>query len=239
MLGRQNFFYTQQERRGWLRKWKRRVDLFQQAVDQRGLNLVAADLVQEDGFAEKALEALGFGRVESIDVSDFEKATLIWDLNKPVPDEWHGRFDFIFDGGTIEHIFNAPVALENVYSMLSVGGRFVAATTLDGWPGHGIYQFGPELVWSYWNRAKHCKVHACRALARNGNSKLEIADPALTGARSEWTDRRDEFPSGAVYLWYDIEKTSNSSQNAVVQQSDYVTRWASGEIPAHTATRNS
>ncbi len=229
MLGRQNFFFCRIPTRGWLRSWRKSTDPFQEAVDKRRLPLRAADLVQPDGYAEKVFIALGFGQIESMDVSNFEAATMIWDLNQPVPSEWHGQFDFIFDGGTIEHIFNAPTAFENVHSMLRVGGRFVAATPLNGWPGHGIYQFGPELVWSYWHRAKQCKVHACRALSRDSAAKLEIPDPALSGKRTEWTDRPDDFPTGAVYLWYDVEKTSNSIGPSVAQQSDYVTKWATSD----------
>lgn len=229
MLGRQNYFYQSEQRQGSLIKRRKHIDHFQDALDQRAISLNAASMVQPDGFSEKLLKSLGFGDVESLDVSGFESATLIWDLNVPVPVEWHGQFDFIFDGGTIEHIFNAPTAFESVHSMLRVGGRFVAATPLDGWPGHGIYQFGPELVWSFWYRAKQCKIHACAALARDSDMRLNIPDPALSGQRSEWTDRRHEFPSGPVYLWYDVEKTSHSPQAVVPHQSDYVSKWAVGK----------
>jgi SAM-dependent methyltransferase len=232
MLGRQNYFYQQhmqQMRPSWFAKKPKWEDRFQDAVNSSGLAFNAAEQVQADGFSEKLLNTLGFGQVESLDVSDFESATIIWDLNVPVPVEWHNQFDFIFDGGTIEHIFNAPTAFESVHSMLRVGGRLVAATPLNGWPGHGIYQFGPELVWSYWHRSKQCKVHACRALSRNTSTKLEIPDPALSGKRTEWTDRPADFPAGPVYLWYDVEKTTESPMTSIAQQSDYVSQWAINE----------
>ena len=229
MLGRQNYFYQREKRKNW--RWKSVYceDNFQNALNAAGLPFKAADLAQDDGFAEKLLRTLGFGEVESLDFSDFEAATLIWDLNTPVPRDWHNQFDFMFDGGTIEHVFNVPVAFQNVYDMLRVGGRFVAATPINGWPGHGIYQFGPEIVWSFWHRTKQCKVHRCMALSRDGSASLHMPDPAVLGKRTEWTDQLDQFPAGPVYMWYDVEKTTDLIKDQTAQQSDYVAKWETSD----------
>lgn len=41
-----------------------------------------------------------------MDYSDRENPTHVHDLNLPVPDVFHEEYDAIFDGGTLEHIFN-------------------------------------------------------------------------------------------------------------------------------------
>lgn len=226
-LGRQWFLYRDIDRRNWL--GQRRENRYQAALDRHQMALRAADLVQSDGFAEKMLEALGFGTFESVDRSDYEGATRVWDMNRAVPADWHDTFDTIFDGGTVEHIFNVPMVFENVHAMLKVGGRYISATPLNGWPGHGIYQFGPEIVWSYWHRVKKCKVHACAILSLDGTFALNVPDPALSGKRSEWglgRNRPDSIPAGKTYLWYQIEKTGETALDAWPQQSDYQTQWA-------------
>ncbi len=182
------------------------------------------DLVQEDGFSETMWHKLGFGTMESMDLADYEGAGILHDLNQPVPEALEGQFDFIFDGGTIEHVFNVPVAVENVLRMLRPGGRFVSANGLNGWPGHGLYQFNPDLVWTFWKRGCGCIVHGCCGLPRDEDAAAVVfEDVDDFGTRLRL---RDRLPTTRVYLYYEIEKTPGASWNASVQQSDYKARWA-------------
>src|SRR5882762_5449616 len=51
------------------------------------------------------LRALGFTRAEALDVSDFESADHIFDLNSAaLPDALGETFDVIVDPGTLEHL---------------------------------------------------------------------------------------------------------------------------------------
>ena len=45
------------------------------------------------------LRILGARQVESLDSSDYDGATLIHDLNAPIPAEWKERFTVVLDGG--------------------------------------------------------------------------------------------------------------------------------------------
>src|SRR5438128_12686818 len=58
------------------------------------------------GFGEPVFKALGARSVVSLDASDFEGANIVHDLNKPLPAELPERFDLVYDGGTLEHVFN-------------------------------------------------------------------------------------------------------------------------------------
>src|SRR5689334_7462762 len=87
--------------------------------------------------ADPIVRAMGASSVDAIDFSDYQGATLLHDLNEPIPLEWHERFDIVFDGGTLEHVFNLPVALASCMQMLKPGGRFLAVTVANNWCGHG------------------------------------------------------------------------------------------------------
>ena len=216
MLGRHSFAIEPKMARNYVRTLK-----------VNGIDATPEDFLQEDGFCETLMRKLGFGEMEAMDFSDYEGAALLQDLNKPIPASLEGQFDFIFDGGTIEHVFNVPVALENVFRMLRPGGRFVSANGMNGWTGHGIYQFNPELVWTFWGRTAGCAVHECLGIKKvpaRDAPYLVFNDPALTGKRLRL---RGKVPEGRVYLYYEVERLPTSSLGAVMLQSDYETKWAS------------
>lgn len=98
-------------------------------------------------YAEPLFEALGATQVDAMDNSAFEGAKLVHDLNQPVPPEWKEQFDVVYDGGTLEHVFNFPVALRNAMELLRPGGRLFIHTCANNLCGHGFYQFSPELFY--------------------------------------------------------------------------------------------
>ena len=60
-------------------------------------------------------QALRFDSVTSIDYSAYEGSSVILDLNAAeTPDALHAQFDFVFDGGTMEHIFHVPNVLKHL-----------------------------------------------------------------------------------------------------------------------------
>lgn len=82
------------------------------------------EITQSDGYSEKFWSVLAGkeAHVDSFDFSDYEHATVLLDMNKPIPDEYKNKYGVVFDGGTLEHIFNYPVALHNAMNMVSRGG---------------------------------------------------------------------------------------------------------------------
>ena len=91
--------------------------------------------------------AFGFERVESIDISPFEDATIISDIGAPSPAEIDGQFDLAIDGGTLEHVFNYPVGIANLMRLVRLGGAAYTQNPCGGLAGHGFYQFSPELMY--------------------------------------------------------------------------------------------
>src|SRR5438874_2194825 len=88
----------------------------QQLSHEEFYRLIYSSPFYADGF----LRLLAAKDVISIDFSDYEHASVIHDLNQPVPQSLHQQFDTVCDFGTLEHVFNFPVAIRNCMEMLKV-----------------------------------------------------------------------------------------------------------------------
>jgi hypothetical protein len=106
---------------------------------------------------EEFFDFLGFDQVFSCDVSAYEKASMILDLNVPVPQDLHNRFDVIYDGGTMEHVFNVPAVLANIHAMLKTGGRVIHVSPTSNMVDHGFYSFSPIFFADYY-KANHYEL---------------------------------------------------------------------------------
>ncbi|HXT12290.1 MAG TPA: hypothetical protein VN873_12065 [Candidatus Angelobacter sp.] len=109
-------------------------------------NLEAA--IKSTPYSEPFFQALGATQVDSMDNATYEGANHIHDLNVPVPDALKEQFNVVYDGGTLEHVFNLPVALRSAMEMLKADGRLFINTPVNNTSGHGFYQFSPELFYA-------------------------------------------------------------------------------------------
>ena len=94
--------------------------------------------------------ALGGLETVALDHSDYERAEVIWDLNRPVSPELEGRFGLILDGGTLEHVFDTRTALANIARMLKPGGRVLHTNPTTNYVAHGFYQFSPTFYYDWY-----------------------------------------------------------------------------------------
>jgi len=101
---------------------------------------------------EDVFKEFGYRRVDSIDVSDFEGCSIVHDLNQPVPDALHQTFNCVFDGGTLEHVFDVKTALFNTHNLLKPGGLVVHFLPVNNWINHGFYQFSPTLLYGFYEQ---------------------------------------------------------------------------------------
>jgi len=70
----------------------------------------AKSFIDKHVFADEFLGLLGANRVDSIDYSTYEGASIIHNLNEPLPSDLRQQFSAVFDGGTLEHVFDVPRA---------------------------------------------------------------------------------------------------------------------------------
>ena len=97
-------------------------------------------------YCEEFFLSFGFLNIDSIDNSSYENSSIIHNLNTPYNNT--KKYDYIYDGGTTEHIFNVPQVFENIINLLEIDGIFCSVTVNNNFSGHGFYQFSPELYLS-------------------------------------------------------------------------------------------
>ncbi len=184
-------------------------------------------LDRSKGYAEPFLELLGAQRIESLDASGYEQATIIHDLNTPVPSSMHGRFSCVIDGGTIEHVFNFPNAIRSCMEMLEPGGHYIGITPANNHLGHGFYQFSPELYYRVLGAENGFEVRTM--LVKADSHWYQVADPAVLHERTELVS------SAPVTLVVIARRNKVMERFHTPQQSDYVSAWS----PATAATGTS
>ncbi|HXJ60551.1 MAG TPA: class I SAM-dependent methyltransferase [Verrucomicrobiae bacterium] len=186
-------------------------------------------------YAESCFKSLGATQVHSMDVSAFEGATFIQDLNEPIGLELRERFDLVYDGGTLEHVFHFPTALKNCMEMVKVGGRFFTHTVTNNWCGHGFYQFSPELFYRALSRENGFEVE--RMVAHRAGPYgpwYEVMDPEQIGAEA----RVELCSIVPIMLLIQARRVAAVPIFAQApQQSDYTPRWQQkpvepGGVPA-------
>ncbi|HEY6831929.1 MAG TPA: methyltransferase domain-containing protein [Pseudolabrys sp.] len=184
-----------------------------------------ATLAKGRGYADGLFEALGAKELICADVSDYEGASLIHDMNAPLPPAHAGKFDFVFDGGTLEHIFNFPCALRNCMELVRPGGHLVLHTPTNNWSGHGFYQFSPELFFRALSDENGYKVERMVAYEAYPNSLMyEVSDPKQVRSRVELARGNHRM------LLLVLAKRVHAAEifKHAPQQSDYVDTWAMG-----------
>jgi len=222
VAGKENMLMLGRQGLGIQGKYRPQV---RRALRRAGLDLRIPDCAQEDGYAETFLRRIGFPEPLSLDATAYEDCDLTHDLNEPVPEALRDRFDVILDGGTLEHVYNTPQALDNVFHMLREGGIFLSFNGITGWAGHGFYQFSPELVWRYWKDARRCILHRCEALP------LEVTEAAPRPAPDTGQSGRrfrGAGMEGRWYLFYIIERGPGAATQERItnlSQGDYSVRW--------------
>ena len=124
------------------------------------------------------LALLGVEGCQSLDKFGGEGASVIADLNQPLPAALRGRFALVVDGGTLEHVFDVKQALSNVIAALKPGGRVVHVSPVAGWENHGFFSLSPKLFRRAYraNGFEDCSAHLIH-LARD--SQASSVEPCL------------------------------------------------------------
>jgi len=102
---------------------------------------------QEQIYADDFFIGLGADPLKVMDASAYEGAEILHDLNNPVAQDLKSTYDTVIDIGTLEHVFNYPVAIRTCMELVKPGGNLILITPFHNLSGHGLYQFSPELFY--------------------------------------------------------------------------------------------
>jgi len=184
-------------------------------------------------YCEDFLRLLGAKTIVAIDVSDYEGAQVIHDMNRPIPDSLVSLFDLVLDGGTLEHVFDFPTALRSATRMVRPNGRFISLTMANNFCGHGFYQFSPELFYRFLSLANGYEMESCIMWEDVIWSRFyRVPDP--NGVKSR-INLRSEF---GTYMMVQAKRLGNGEQGFTPHQSDYVSVWK-GQPAAAVEPRHS
>jgi hypothetical protein len=144
------------------------------------------------------MRSLGVDNVNFLDVTDYEGADIVHDLGYPIPDSLRDRYDFIYDGGCFDNMFNPGVAIVNLSKMLRPGGRVICFESVSSWNSPYL-MYSPGWFWDYYvvNGFFDCKIYIGSfrdadelALGPWGWFYVNIA-----GAKNDWQERNGRPPA--------------------------------------------
>lgn len=222
-LGRQHYFLSNKESKKLLMEFGFDPNAFPDLF-------VAAS---GNPYSEPFWRVMGVQSLHTMDASDFEGASIVHDMNQPVPEKLQNRFDVVCDVGTLEHIFNFPTAIKNCLEMLKEGGHFIAHTTANNYFGHGFYQFSPELFYRILSRANGFEVQRMVAVEYGPRRRwYDVSDPAKIQGR---VNLINPYPVLLFLIARRVKKANLFIQYP--QQSDYAAIWAEFSEKGHKSSQ--
>lgn len=187
---------------------------FQKLLDKSNLKKIKLEKYFESFF-----RLLGAKITDSIDFSPYEGATIIHDMNSPIPDKYKSKYTLVIDGGSLEHIFNFPIAIKNCMELIEKNGYYIGITPTNNYSGHGFYQFSPELYYTVFNESNGFRIVKMYFYIddRSGKTPIfEISDPNEVKQR---VNIQNSYRSLLFVIAQKIEETEIFKN--IPQQSDY------------------
>ena len=211
-LGRMNYFLGRREMASLLREY---------GLDPGRYPKLFATGYSPVRYAEDFWEMLGAEELVTVDASDFEGATRVHDLNRPIPADLKGRFDAVCDIGTLEHVFDFPTAIRNCMEMVRVGGHLLMLCPANNFFGHGFYQFQPELFHRVFEPANGFQLEALFTVECGPRRRwYSTTDPQVIRARVTLVN------AWPVFLFARARRVGEiPAALKPPQESDYVAAW--------------
>lgn len=160
---------------------------------------------------------LGIKDLLAMDVSSYEDADILHNLNEPIPETLYGQFDFIIDGGTFDHCFDVRTAFENVVRMLKPNGRIFHWNAASNFTGAAYLSFGPDIFYDYYilNQFADCKVYVAEVDRLSQSELWNLYEFEGGGQYSHFRSARIQM---VIVL---AEKSSSSTWDRMPVQAQY------------------
>jgi hypothetical protein len=186
----------------------------------------------QKGYAEPFFQYLGAIETSSIDASSYEGASNVLDMNQPIEESLKGRFTVVLDGGSLEHVFNFPIAIRNCMEMVQCNGHFIGIVPCNNYMGHGFYQFSPELFFRVFTEQNGFKMEKMILYETSPMARwYQVCDPQEIGKRVEVRTRRS-----ALLIIQARRVVVKPLFTTIPQQSDYAAMWQRCKGDGQTGT---
>lgn len=201
-------------------------------LTRAGFSPMRFDRPSDAAWADAFFRALGATQLDVLDHSAYEGATVLHDLNQPLPAGEARRYDVVFDGGVIEHVFDCANAFRSCMQLTKVGGHLCVCSIANNECGHGFYQFSPELFFRLFDPANGFTLRSILVEEQClwGARWYAVTDPAALGARVVCIN------GAPLHLKALARKEREDAGRApVVLQADYQRAWQeadTGSAPA-------
>jgi hypothetical protein len=201
------------------------IEIDRTTIDRRGGGGTDTQSFVTDRALFEALSQSTFSlspNVMALDVSAYEGAEIIHNLNEPVPENLRGIADFIVDGSTLDNTFNAALTLMNYSEMLRPGGRLLAVNAFS--PHNTPYAImPPQTFLDYFivNQFTDCKAYTLvyENVPHNPALNVFYVDLAtLRQRKREMTRFVSPLPMASLIF---AEKGSQSTTQHIPIQQDY------------------
>ncbi len=206
-----------------------RQDLFpkrhtmRRVFDALEINEDAKAFLRANPYGEALFEKLGADHIDSMDSNSYEDATVIHDMNEPIPESLKKQYSLVYDGGSLEHIFNAPQALKNCMEMVQVGGYFIQASIANNFMGHGFWQFSPEVFFRAMSEENGFRTEFVLLNEVTTPRWVAVQHPEIAQSRVELCN------SNQTYIFAIAKRIADKPIfERVPQQGFYVSMWDNG-----------
>lgn len=115
---------------------------------------------------EEMFRRLGYAEYDALDMGNHG---ITCDLNLPLPVELRGRYDLVYDHGTVEHVMDVIQALRNMLTATRVGGLLVHHQFIGDQTNAGYWTVSPNF-YADWYEANGCRVLASVLFNRRGHT---------------------------------------------------------------------
>ena len=179
-----------------------------------------ATLTQNFVHASVFFEMLGLGQYYDLDKFPEDHPVLLYDLNTPVPQEWHNKFGLVVDSGTSEHIFDVKQVLANTVALTELGGWVIHISPSSNTVDHGFYSFSPTLFYDFY-QANGFGDFACYILYLNPQDLLK-SYPYFEYSYGMSFDQNLYDPDLHMYVFFVARKQQEVDQIQIPTQGRYI-----------------
>lgn len=155
---------------------------------------------------------LGIKGPASIDVSAYEGSNLVHDMNYPLDHSW--GFDFVFDGSTLDNLFDPACGLRNMSKLCKPGGRVMGFNSSANF-NKPYLMFTPAWFWDFFEANGYENIQAWTGAFAG------IEDPWIV---SRWTPAAPKAVPARDFNWFTIfcaDKTERSTSFKTPVQAHY------------------